>query len=418
MKSTQFLSVILSMILVFGVTTSSAFADEVDDDRYDDDSKDDDRYDDDSKDDDRYDGKNYKHEDLEDKLEDFCEMNDKERQSFIEEHPRMSEFEKELTDYCDLSEDEQEEALERFIEENVHKVRIQLIDSEMREKLERYCTMSDQEKTEYLANHEKTSEHAEKMNKYCQLDETAKKEFIDEHREEYKAHMKEKQKKSHGHKDYSKLCGLTERELEAEINDDEKREKIAKWCAMTPEEREEYKKKHHDSHNKMKKADMSPRLKEMIMDKRSIFDERTVEIKMKYKEKYGIMTEEKILELKEKFQQHISENKVKMSDEHKSAIHERVAEMKAFKEELRNNSSELTNEEKQQLREEFIEKAKNIQLAWISPRAQINAGVDITDIECREGFNLVMKSNNGIPMCLKSDTALKMIERGIAVPAN
>ena len=345
-------------------------------------------------------------------------MDDKERQEFIEEHPRMSEFEDRLTSYCELSEDEQEDALEKFIEENVYEVRIQKIDSEMREKLERYCAMSDQEKTEYLANNEKTNEHAEKMNEYCQLDESAKKEFIEEHREEYKAHMKEKQKKSYDHKDYAKLCELTERELADEIDDEKKREKISKWCSMTPEEREEYKKKHHDSDNKMKKSDMSPRLKEMIMDKRSMSDERTDKIKMKYIEKYGTMTDEKISELREKIQQHISKSKIRMSDEHKAAIHERVAEMKAFKEEIRDKSSELTNKEKQQLREEFIEKAKSVQLAWISPRAQINAGVDITDIECREGFNLVMKSNNGIPMCLKSDTALKMIERGFAVPAN
>jgi hypothetical protein len=29
-----------------------------------------------------------------------------------------------------------------------------------------------------------------------------------------------------------------------------------------------------------------------------------------------------------------------------------------------------------------------------------------------------MKKSNGVPMCLKADTALVMIERGIAVPAN
>jgi hypothetical protein len=29
-----------------------------------------------------------------------------------------------------------------------------------------------------------------------------------------------------------------------------------------------------------------------------------------------------------------------------------------------------------------------------------------------------VKASNGVPMCLKADTALKMIERGIAVPAN
>ena len=43
---------------------------------------------------------------------------------------------------------------------------------------------------------------------------------------------------------------------------------------------------------------------------------------------------------------------------------------------------------------------------------------DAADVECREGFSLVMKASNGVAMCLYADTALKMIDRGIAVPAN
>ena len=142
------------------------------------------------------------------------------------------------------------------------------------------------------------------------------------------------------------------------------------------------------------------------------------ELKMKFKEKYGDMTDMKKSELKMKFKDHMSSMKIRMSDEHKSAIHDRVAEMKAFKAELREKASSMTDEEKQQLREEFIEKAKDMQLAWITPRIQITAGVDAAEVECREGFSLVMKASNGVPMCLKSDTALKMIEKGIAVPAN
>ena len=45
-------------------------------------------------------------------------------------------------------------------------------------------------------------------------------------------------------------------------------------------------------------------------------------------------------------------------------------------------------------------------------------GVNTKDIECLEGFTLVMQSANGISMCLKADTALKMIERGIVMPSN
>ena len=151
-------------------------------------------------------------------------------------------------------------------------------------------------------------------------------------------------------------------ERAAAIDDLEKLEKISKWCEMTPEEREEYKKEHHDAamdfkdkhhdalENMKDKHELSPRLKEMIMNKHDISDERLEEIKMKYQEKYGDLTDEKKSELEMKFKSYMSSSTAKMSDEHKSAIHDRIAEMKAFKHELREKSSELTDEEKQLLK--------------------------------------------------------------------
>ncbi len=76
----------------------------------------------------------------------------------------------------------------------------------------------------------------------------------------------------------------------------------------------------------------------------------------------------------------------------------------------------MTDKQKQELREEFIEKAKDMHLAWISPRTQMTAGVDAAEVECREGFSLVFKESNGVAMCLKADTALKMIDR-VVVPS-
>lgn len=167
----------------------------------------------------------------------------------------------------------------------------------------------------------------------------------------------------------------------------------------------------------MMDSDMSPRLKAMIMAK-SVTDEKREEIKMKFMAKHGDKADKLKSELKMKYKDHMLKFKSKFTDERKAAIHDRLADMKAFKAELRDKASELTDEEKQQLRADFIEKAKDMQLAWISPRVQMNAGVDVAEIECREGFNLVMKSSNGVPMCLKANTALKLIEKGIAVPAN
>lgn len=483
MKSTQLLSVVLSLIMVFGVSASSAFAETSDDD-FDENSIDNENFDEDRHDDDKDD----RHDDLDDKLEDFCEMNANEKENFFNEHPRIAQFEDRLTIYCNLSEEERDDAIEGFLEkhfpeaknydrydlddmlerycdltdiekkdflssneiaeEHVTKMNeycelneeeretfieeqedeYEMYHKDMREKLEGYCQLSDEDKKLFLTEHDKSNDHSEKMNTYCTLDEESKLKFIEEHREEYKNHMKEKMTekvKDRHHMDYERLCSLSESERVLEIDDSEKLERLSTWCDMTPQEREDYKKEHHDKYNKekmhekkMKISEMSPRLKEMIMDKRDISDERLDEIKMKYQEMYGDLTEDKKSELHMRFQEHMSSKSGEMSDEYKSAIHDRVEEMKAFKVELREKSSTMTDEEKQQLREEFIEKAKDVQLAWIAPRAQINAGIDAVDIECREGFSLVMKESNGVPICLKADTALKMIERGFAVPAN
>lgn len=289
--------------------------------------------------------------------------------------------------------------------------------------------MSDEDKKAVLAKHDKVTDLVI-MDKYCTLDENGRMNFIKEHRDEYKAQMKDKMsdkiKDKRPHLDYDRLCTLSESDRALEIVDSQVLDKISKLCAMTPQEREKYKNESHDEmkdkmmdkvHDKMM-SDMSPRLKSMIINKYDVSDERLDEIKMKYIEKHGDLTDEKRFELKMKFENYMSSIKSKMSDERKSAIHDRLTDMKAFKSELRERSSEMTDEEKQQLRADFIEKAKDMQLAWISPRIQMNAGIDMQEIECREGFSLVMKASNGMPMCLKSNTALKLIEKGIAVPAN
>jgi len=139
---------------------------------------------------------------------------------------------------------------------------------------------------------------------------------------------------------------------------------------------------------------------------------------MKYREKHGELTDERRSDLKMKYREHMSKVRDNLTDDRKSDIHDRIAEMKAFKADLRDRASDMTDEERQELRADFIEKAKDMQLAWISPRTQMSAGVDSADVECREGFSLVMKASNGVSMCLKADTALKMIDRGIVVPAN
>ncbi len=314
--------------------------------------------------------------------------------------------------------------------------------------LEKYCAMIDEKKSATAIEFGKIEDQIANADRYCTLDESDRADFIAEHRDEFREHMKvHMMDKPRMY--YEKLCALDELERAAEIDDSEKLEKISKWCTMSTEEREEYKKAHHNetkdtmkdkSHdfdgmsdagkdhmsdktkeklaeNKIKMSDKSYRLKAMIMEKYDISDERQDEIRMKYEEKHGDLDEKKV-ELRMKFDDHMKTMKVKISDERKSSIQDRVSEMKAFKAEFREKSFKMTDEEKQELRSEFIEQAKDMQLAWINPRTQMIAGIDSAEVECREGFSLVMKASNGVAMCLQVDSALKMIDRGIVVPAN
>ena len=398
------------------------------------------------------------HYNLDERLAHFCDMSDEEKREFFEHHPRLAQFSERLLNYCDLSDYARDSKIKDFIRLNItDEDRTQIreyvkehmdydddydhdrnIDEDFREKLAMWCEMTDEEKDAAAAKYDKSPEMVDKANSYCTLDESDRADFIEEHREEFRTHMKERMMDKAGNKhhkmDYERLCTLTDSDRAAEIDDSEKLERLSNWCDMSAEERKEYKKEHHGEmkekmhdkvHDKkhekkhdMKLSDKSDRLKAMIMDKRDISDERRDEIKAKYMEKYGDLSDEEKSDLKKKFKSHMKAMKHKFSDERKSEIHDRLAEMKAYKAELREKVSELTDEEKQELRAEFIEKAKDMQLAWISPRIQMNAGVDASEIECREGYSLVMKASNGVPVCLKADTALKMIDRGLVVPAN
>ncbi len=47
-----------------------------------------------------------------------------------------------------------------------------------------------------------------------------------------------------------------------------------------------------------------------------------------------------------------------------------------------------------------------------SPRAQVRSGIALTDVVCKEGFELLLKTSDGSPACVKESTASKLIERG------
>lgn len=435
MKRTQLLSVVLSMIMFVSVTAGgAAFAQS--DDYYD---------------------------ELEDIIENFCEMTDEEQSNAISDYSELAEYDQRLSEICSIDDiDERYNVLEDIADEIVPDTRND-VDNEtdnetdenddyIKDQLQNFCEMTDEDKRQFFVDHPRLEQFSARLANYCNLSDEERDDnidrFIHEHIDIIRDHMDKM------YMDYDRFCAMSDSELAAATFDREFVDRASKWCDMTPKERDEYMMQHHDAagnvtdkmhdrlsdmlfdrmsdtgkermsdvakanlHDKMMHLDDSHRLKVMIESKYDISDERTDEIKMKYREKYGDKSDEMKMEIKMKYKDHISKMRSQITDERKAEIHDRLAEMKAFKAELREKSSDLTDEEKQQLREDFIEKAKDLQLAWITPHTQMAVGVDAADVECREGFDLVMKASNGAAMCLKADTALKMIDRGIVVPAN
>ena len=56
--------------------------------------------------------------------------------------------------------------------------------------------------------------------------------------------------------------------------------------------------------------------------------------------------------------------------------------------------------------------ASSTGLLHMSPRAQMNQGIDSADVQCRQGFELIMKNSDGSAACINSQSVEKLIQRG------
>ena len=52
------------------------------------------------------------------------------------------------------------------------------------------------------------------------------------------------------------------------------------------------------------------------------------------------------------------------------------------------------------------------QIIHESPRAQVRSGIASTEVVCKEGFELLLKTSDGSPACVKESSVDKLIERG------
>src|SRR3990167_1026818 len=106
MKKTQLLSIVFSLVMITGVAAGNAVYAESDE----------------------------KNNDLKERLANFCNMTDTEKEQFFLDHPRIAQFKDRLASICEQSEDERKISIEAFIEEATEKKS----DYNMADKLESY----------------------------------------------------------------------------------------------------------------------------------------------------------------------------------------------------------------------------------------------------------------------------------------
>ncbi|MDO8641028.1 MAG: ABC transporter substrate-binding protein, partial [Nitrosarchaeum sp.] len=149
MKKTQLLSIVFSLVMITGVTAGNAVYAESDE----------------------------KNNDLKERLANFCNMTDTEKEQFFLDHPRIAQFKDRLANICEQSEDERKTAIEDFIKEITPE---QKSDYNMADKLKLYCEMSDADKETFLAEFDKSDLKA-RMDAYCASDESGRDAYIAEH---------------------------------------------------------------------------------------------------------------------------------------------------------------------------------------------------------------------------------------------
>ncbi len=385
--------------------------------------------------------------DMDDILDRYCEMSPEDQAAFLEKYPMASEHQDKMTEYCLLD----ESGREAYIEE--HKGEYSRVhDYDIKTKLDKFCEMSADELAALVEEHGKGEDHLADMEEYCTLDEAGREAFIEEHEDEYKKHDYNIREKM------NEFCEMSEDNRAAHLEKYQKSEEhlteMEEFCSLDDAGQDAFIEEHKDSMgDKMSdhKDTMTNKMCEHGEDmecKMSDHKDSMGDNMSDHKDSMGYkMSDHKDI-MTDKMCEHedcmgcemcedgdcmgckMSDHKNSMSsdrkhhtvlkastltDEQKNDIREMHSDLRDMKHSLRDKS--IDDVTKQDIRDQFMEKAKEFSMTWLSPRHQVSAGIDAQMVECRENFALVMKTSNASPICVKETTAEKLIERGIAISA-
>ena len=366
MKKAQLLSVVFSLIMFTGVTAGTAVSyAESDDSDY----------------------------DFDDRLEYFCEMTEVDQAAFLEKYPMASDHKDKLDEYCLLDESEREAYIEEHKDEYSRGH-----DYDIKTKLDKFCEMSTDELAALAEKHGKGEDHLADMEEYCSLDDAGRDVFIEEHKDEFtKVHDYDMREK------INEFCEMSEEDRAGHLEKYQKSEEhltdMEEFCSLDDAGQDAFIKEHKDS----------------MGDKMSDHKDTMTNKMSDHKDSMGDKMSDHKNSMSSDSKPHTVLRASTLTDEQKNDIREMHSDLRDMKHSLRDKS--IDDVTKQDIRDQFMEKAKEFSMTWLSPRHQVSAGIDAQMVECRENFALVMKTSNASPICVKETTAEKLIERGIAISA-
>ncbi|MDH3611188.1 MAG: hypothetical protein OEM79_05435 [Nitrosopumilus sp.] len=333
--------------------------------------------------------------DIKAKLDGFCEMSPEDKETLQEKYPMISDHQEKIDEYCSLDESEKD----AFIEE--HKDDYMKHDYDKRAMMDKFCELSEEDRTAHLEEYQKSRDHLVTMEEYCSLDESEKDAYIEEHTDDYARDHSYKKMDFNIREKMDGFCEMSPEDKEAMVLEHQKSEEhlaeMEEYCSLDDSGRDAFIEEYQDD-IKNKMSDHKDSMKGEISThgdsmKSTLFDHKN----------------SKSSHLKS----HMTIKASTLTDKQKDEIKVVHEELRDFKHSLRDNS--MSDSEKQEIRDQFMEKAKEFSMTWLSPRHQVAAGIDSNMVECRENFVLVLKTSNASPICVKETTAEKLIERGIVI---
>jgi len=386
------------------------------------------------------------------RLAEYCELSADEQKRELARRDDIRKHKERLDRYCEMSDEEREEYQKEFGDE--YKERDMDKSDDLKEKLSKYCELSDEEIDELQQTDGKiTDELRERLVRYCTLSEEEREDSRKMHHDvmmDFKeTHLKMIDEKRFGHKfirefdmRIASFCEMSEDELMKLMQRHEflrkHHERLAEYCHMSEDQREDFRMTHRDMMDDFKEdsAQMRDQMITSHQDIRmqiqqkvrhyDISDEKRDEIRDKFRAKHSGLSDTERDEISDKiktkyreyFEIRMKQRHDTMSELQKDQILKRHTEMKDYKADLRLKTKNMSEDERVEFQAEFRDRVSDKRFSWISPQKQMLAGIEVDEIECREGLNLVLKTSNGKAMCTKSSTAERMIERGLAIPAN